>query len=129
MFRTDITPKRSVGCLWLCNKPRAYICQKGSIAWFTFAELIFGRACYHRQFSVSRWFGPDNKKTALETLIKDNSLKQLKTANPNRPWAYIPEGLLSEGCFANEIWGAYFRGGRGVLIIGILRYVERCVDV
>ena len=40
----------------------------------------------------------------------DNSLKKLKTANANNPWAWILEGLFFEG-----------------LIIGILRYVKRTV--
>ena len=35
----------------------------------------------------------------------------MKTASTNSPWAYIREGLLSEGYFASEIWGAYFWEG------------------
>ena len=63
-------------------------------------------------------------ETAKNTKITA-SLKhaQLKTANSNSPWAYIGEGLFSEGS-ASEIWGAYFQEGlflRG-LIIRILRY-------
>ena len=51
----------------------------------------------------------------------------IKTANTNSPWAYIREGLLSEGYlrlkFGGLIFGrAYFRGGGGGLIIRILRY-------
>ena len=51
---------------------------------------------------------------------QDYSRKQLKTANGNSPWAYIREGLLSEGYlrlrFGGLIFGrAYFflRGGGG----------------
>ena len=49
----------------------------------------------------------------IKTAHKDNSLKQLKTGNPNRPWAYNREGLLSEGYlrlrFGRHIFGrAYF---------------------
>ena len=47
-----------------------------------------------------------------------NSLNQLKTANPNSPWAYIREGLLWDGYlrlrFGALIFGrAYFWGGGG----------------
>ena len=41
---------------------------------------------------------------------RQNSLKQLKTANPNSPWAYIQEGFIGR-IFESEIWGggrAYF---------------------
>ena len=37
-------------------------------------ELIFGGAYYWMEFCVSKWVGLDN-----------NSLKQLKTADPNGP--------------------------------------------
>ena len=51
----------------------------------------------------------------------------MKTASTNCPWAYILEGLLSEGYlrlrFGGLIFGrTYFGGGGGGLIIGILRY-------
>ena len=52
----------------------------------------------------------------------------IKTASTNSPWAYIREGLLSEGYlrlrFVGLIFGrTYFGGGGGGgLIIGILRY-------
>ena len=50
---------------------------------------------------------------------EDNSLKQLTlkqlTANPNSPWAYIWEGLLSEGYlhvrFEGPIFGRAYFGG------------------
>ena len=50
----------------------------------------------------------------------------IKTASTNSPWAYIREGLLSEGFvrlrFGGLILGrAYFGGEGGGLIIGILR--------
>ena len=65
-------------------------------------ELIFGRACYGKEFFVSKWVGLDNKKC----------LKQLKTASTNSPWAYIWEGLLSKGsCLRLRFWGVYFREG------------------
>ena len=41
---------------------------------------------------------------------KDFSLKQLNSANPNSPWAYIREGLLSEG-FLRLRFGGSFSGG------------------
>ena len=73
-------------------------------------ELIFGGAYYWKEFCVSKWVGLDNK----------NSLKQLKTASTNSPWAYIREGLLSEGflClrFGGLIFGRayfFFLGGGG----------------
>ena len=49
----------------------------------------------------------------------------IKTASTNSPWAYIREGLLSEIYlrFGGLSFGrAYFWGGTGRLIIGILRY-------
>ena len=55
-------------------------------------------------------------------------LKQLKTANSNSPWAYITEGLFSEGYlrlrFGGLIFGKafFFLGGGGMDVIGILRY-------
>ena len=74
-----------------------------------------------------------------------NCLKQLKTASTYSPWAYIRQGLLSEGFlrlrFGGLIFGRayflfiylfvyfylfiylfFFLGGEGGLIIGILRY-------
>ena len=41
----------------------------------------------------------------------ENTPKQLKTASTNSLWAYIQEGLLWEGFFASDIWGAHFREG------------------
>ena len=62
----------------------------------------------------------DNKKSLKHFEI--NSLKQLST---NRPWAYIWEGLLSEGYLCPRFGGLFLGGlvfGEGRLIIGILRY-------
>ena len=42
-------------------------------------ELIVGEAYYWREFCVSKWVGLDNKNGLK---YKDNSLKQLQTANP-----------------------------------------------
>ena len=86
-------------------------------------ELIFEGAYYWREFCVSKWVGFDNKNSLKH---QENSLKQLKTSNPNSPWAYFREGLLSERYyFASEIWGTYFREGlfSAGLIIGIFRYL------
>ena len=68
-------------------------------------ELIFGGAFYWKEVCVLKWVGLDND-----------------TASTNSTWAYIWEGLLSEGFlrprFGGLIFGrAYFLGG---LIIGIL---------
>ena len=49
-----------------------------------------------------------SKKNSLKHL-KHNSLKKLKTANSNSPWAYILERLIIGRIFASDIWGAYFR--------------------
>ena len=54
----------------------------------------------------------------------------IKTVNSNSPWAYIWEGLLSEGYLCLIFGGAYFRVGLflGGLIIGILRYFKTFVS-
>ena len=44
-----------------------------------------------------------------------NSLKQLKIASTNRTWAYIREGLLSEGFLRLRFGGLIF--GRAYLFI------------
>ena len=56
-------------------------------------ELIFSGAYYWKEFCVSKWVWLDNKRS-LKHYKK--SIKQLKTASTNSPWAYIREGLLSE---------------------------------
>ena len=94
-------------------------------------ELINGGAYYWKEFCVSKWVGLDNKNSLKHY---ENSLKQLKTANRNRPWAYIREGILSEGFLRLRFWGlifgkayyyhypfSFFFFGGG-LIMGILRY-------
>ena len=70
---------------------------------------IFGGVCYWKEFCVSKWVWFVNK-------------------NSNSPWAFIREGLLSEGYlhlrFGGLIFGrAYFFFGGGV-IFGILRYTR-----
>ena len=74
----------------------------------------------------------DNKNGSKDY---ENSLKELTTANPNFPWAYIRKGLLSEGYSRLRFWGAYFREGLffflggGGLIIGILRVDGKLEEV
>ena len=99
------------------NKPWAYICSKG-----LFAGLIFGGAFYWKEFCVSKWVGLDNKNSLKRY---KNSLKQLKTANTNSQWAYILEGLLSEGFLRLRFGGVYFWEGLFLegLIIGMLGYL------
>ena len=58
-------------------------------------------AFYWKEFCVSKWVWLSGNK---------NSLKQLKTASTNSPWAYSG-GLIIGRIFASEIWGAYFREG------------------
>ena len=82
-------------------------------------ELIIGGAYYWKEFCVSKWVGLVNKSSLK---YYDNSLKQLKTASTKSLWAYIREGLLSEGYLRLRCGGlifgwAYFWRG---LIIGIL---------
>ena len=69
-------------------------------------ELVFGGAYYWKEFCVSKWVG-----------------LTMKTASTNSQWAYIREGLLSEGFVRLRFGGLNFLffGGGGALIIGILR--------
>ena len=90
-------------------------------------ELIFGGAYYWKEICVSKWVGLDNKKRLKHY---ENSLKQLKTASTNSPWAYIREGLLSEGFlglrFGGLIFGrAYFGGGGGGLLSEFYGYLKK----
>ena len=56
---------------------------------------MFGGAGYWREFGISKWVELDNKNS-LEH--KDNTVKQLKTANSNSLSAFWGrEGLLSGG--------------------------------
>ena len=57
-------------------------------------ELIFGVACYRKEFCVTKWCG-----------------LSIKTASSNSSWPYIREGLLSEGYLCLRFGGAYFREG------------------
>ena len=82
--------------------------------------IIFGRAYFRRDLLLEGIlgfkFGLDNKNSLKH---EDNSLKQFKTANRITPWAYIREGLLSEGYLCLRLGGggggggglAYFREG------------------
>ena len=67
---------------------------------FFSGELIFGGACYRKEFCVSKWVWFVNKNSS-----------------GNSPWAYIREGLLSEGYlrlrFGGIIFGRAFFGGAG----------------
>ena len=83
-------------------------------------KLIFGGAYYWREFCVSKWVGLDNKNRSKHEV---NGLKQLKTANPKCLWAYIREGLLSEGYLRLRLGGTICEQAcfGGALIIGILR--------
>ena len=64
-------------------------------------ELIFERAYHWKEFWASKLVGLGNK----------NSLKQLKTASTNSPWAYIREGLVSERFLRLRFGGLIFRRG------------------
>ena len=88
-------------------KPWAFTCSKGCFAGLIFGELIFGRAYYFKEFCVSKWVGLDNKNSVKRC---ENSLKQLKTANTNTPWAYIREGLLWEGFLRLRFGGLFLEG-------------------
>ena len=58
-------------------------------------ELIFGGACYRKEFCISKWVWFVNKNS-----------------NSNSPWAYIREGLLSEGFLRLRFGGGgLFSGG------------------
>ena len=84
-------------------------------------EIIFGGAFYGREFCVSKWVQLDNKNSLRDV---DNSLKQLKTANPNSPWAYIWEGLLSKGYLHLRFEVLIFRRE---IFIKILRYLNQMI--
>ena len=84
-----------------------------------FARLILGGASHWKEFCVSKWVGLDSK----------NCSKQPKTATPISPWAYIREGLLSEGFLRLRcrwlIFGrAYFRRGLLSEFYGMLNTKE-----
>ena len=79
--------------------------------WACFRGSLFsGGLIIVRNFALQSGFRL-TKKNSLK--YYENSLKQLKTASSNSPWAYIREGLLSEGYlrlrFGKLIFGtAYF---------------------
>ena len=84
--------------------PGLIFVQKAVLLSLSSGELIFGGAYYGKEFCVSKWVELDNK-----------------TASNNSPWAYIWEGLLSEGflrlSFGGLIFGRtyffFWGGGRG----------------
>ena len=97
--------------------PWAYVCSKVLFCWAYFRGSLFSEGLI-----IGGNFAFQN---GLDVTIK--------TASTNSPWACIREGLLSEGYLRLRFGGgAYFRqgllllfffwGGRGGLIIGILRY-------
>ena len=66
----------------------------------------FRRGLLLEELLHSKWVGLD-KKNGLKH--EGNNLKQLKTTNPNSPWAYIHKHLGIIGRkFVSEIWGADF---------------------
>ena len=84
--------------------------QKAFLRGVFSGELIFGGAYYWREFGLGL---------------------TIKVASTNSPWAYLREGLLSEGFvrlrFGGLIFcGAYFfwGGGEGEAIAEILRYIN-----
>ena len=93
--------------------------QKAVLLGLFSGELIFRGAYYWKEFCVSKWVGLDNKNSLKH---KDNSLKQLTTASTNSPWAYIREGLLSEGFCVWDLEGL-FSGGLIYLFIYLFIYL------
>ena len=69
-------------------------------------SLISGGLIIGRNFAFLNGFGLKIKTVLIKTLQK-----QPKTASTNSPWAYIQEGLLSEGFLRLRFVGAYFREG------------------
>ena len=92
------------------------------------AELIFEGAYYWREFCVSKLVGLDNKNSSKDY---KNSLKQVKTANPNMG-LYLG-GRIFGRIFSSEIWGAYFReglfwgGGGGAYSRNFTVFVQKAV--
>ena len=79
--------------------PGLIFVQKALVLGLFSGELIFGGAYYWKEFCVSKWVGLDNKNS-------------LKTATTNSPWAYLREGLLSEG-FLRLRFGGLILGKEG----------------
>ena len=68
-----------------------------------------GGACFWKKFCVSKRVGLDNKiVVVVVVVVNKNGLKQLKTAGISNPWAYIREGLLSEGLLRLRFGGLNF---------------------
>ena len=64
---------------------------------------------------ASNWFWLDNKNSLVKHY--DNSLNQLKTANPNRQPMGLYPGALIGRIFASQIWGLIVgRGGGGAVL-------------
>ena len=90
---------------------------KRLFCWAYFPGSLFSEGLIiGRNFAFQNGFGL-TIKTAQHTAIT-NSLKQLKTVSTNSPWAYIREGLFSEGlvfflCFLGGGGGGGGEGGGG----------------
>ena len=93
----------------LIISPGLIFFQKAFLLGLFSGELIFAGAYYWKAFCISKWVGIDNK-----------------TASTNSPWAYIWEGLLSEGFLRLRFGGPISRGG-GLLseFYGILNRIKR----
>ena len=62
--------------------PGIIFVEKAFLVGLISEELIFGGTCYSREFCVLEWVGLHIKNSLKH---EDNSLKQLKRANPNSP--------------------------------------------
>ena len=84
------------------TSPGLIFVQKAFLLGLFSGVLIFRGAYYWREFCVSKWVD-----------------LTMKTASTNCPWAYIREGLLSEGYlrlrFGGLIFGRTYFGGGGLL--------------
>ena len=93
------------------NKPWVYICSEGFFCWAYFRGSLFSKGLnIGRNFAFQNGLGL-TIKTAEQHY--QSSLKQLKTASINSPWAYILEGLLSEGFLRLRLEGLIFGAGGG----------------
>ena len=80
--------------------------------------FFFGGAYYWKEFCISKWVGFDNKNSITHY---GNSV--LKTASTNSQWAYVQEGLLSEGFLCLTFGGLIF--GRAYLFVHFFTFLER----
>ena len=99
-FQAHLVPYHKIPII----SPGLIFVQKAFLLGLFSGELIFGGACYRKEFCVSKWVWFVNKNS-----------------NSNSPCTYIREGLLSEGYlhlrFEGFIFGrAYFAGGGGGLL-------------